>query len=122
MNYIKPLYKNNIDSFLMKFDDIKRNPIFANLLHFDEMLTNKENQKYYKYFKLNIVGGYYGINNYDIFTKYIEAINNSKMFLRYFLIISGSKAIKILNFCYNYSYIDGIIIFCYSKDKYKFLA
>jgi len=122
MHYIKPLYNNNIDSFLMKFDDIKRNPIFVNLLHYDEMLTNKENQKYYKYFKLNIVGGYYGINNFDIFTKYIEAINNSKMFLRYVLIISGSKANKILNLCYNYSYIDDIIIFCYSKDKYSFLA
>jgi hypothetical protein len=85
------------------------------------MLKTNENQNDYKYFKLNIVGGYYGINNYDMFTKFIEAINNSKFFLRYVLIVSGTSANKILNYCYNYPYIDDIIIFCYLKNNYNYL-
>ena len=55
----------------MKFEDVSRNPLFINLLHYDENLTNNENQNYYKYFKLNVVGGYYGIDLFDMFTEYI---------------------------------------------------
>ena len=60
-------YTNYIDKSLIKFDDIKRNPIYVNLLHFDENLTTEKNQNYYKYFKLNIVGGYFGINDFNRF-------------------------------------------------------
>ena len=122
-----PSYNNyinndtNIDNNLMKFEDVSRNPLFINLLHYDENLTNNENQNYYKYFKLNVVGGYYGIDLFDMFTEYIEAINKSKIFLRYILIISGSDSIKVLNYCYNYKYIDEIIIFCYMQNKYDYL-
>ena len=30
INYNKPLWNNYIDNYLMKFDDVKRNPIFVN--------------------------------------------------------------------------------------------
>ena len=131
-NYINqnnniPSYNNyinnntNIDNNLMKFEDVSRNPIFINLLHYDENLTNEENQFYYKYFKLNVVGGYYGMDNFITFTNYIEAILKSKVFLRYILIISGSDSNKILNYCYNFKFIDEIIIFCFIQNKYDYL-
>ena len=116
-NYI--IDNSNIDNNLMKFDDVNRNPLYINLLHYDENLTINENQNYYKYFKLNVVGGYYGIDNFDMFIKYIEAINSSKIFLRYILIVSGSNSFKVLNYCYNFKFIHKIIIFCFLENNYK---
>ena len=121
-NYVHT-YQNNkvnyIDKNLIKFDDINRNPLHVNLLHFDENLSSKENQNYYKYFKLNIVGGYFGINTFTMFTKYIDAINRSKIFIRYILIVSGPKSIDVLKYCYNYKYIDEILIFCNNINYYN---
>lgn len=112
---------NYIDKSIIKFDDINRNPFYINLLHYDENLTNNENQKYYKYFKLNIVGGYLGINCLNMFTYYINAINNSKIFIRYILIISGSNSINVLKLCYNYKFIDEVLIFCNNINNYSYL-
>ena len=109
MNYIKK--KINIDNYLMKFEDISRNPIYINLLHYDDNLTNNENQNYYKYFKLNIVGGYYGIDNFDMFIEYIKEINNTINFLRYFLIVSGSNSNKVLQYCYNSNILMKLLFF-----------
>ena len=112
-------YTNYIDKSLIKFDDIKRNPIYVNLLHFDENLTTEENQNYYKYFKLNIVGGYFGINDFNRFKKLINAIQCSKVFVRYVLVVSGSKSMDVLNYCGKCKFIDDIIIFCNNTYLYN---
>ena len=119
--YQKSQNNDYIDKSLIKFDDINRIPLYINLIHYDENLTNEENEIYYKFFKLNIVGGYYGIDLYNLFTSYIDAINNSKVFLRYILIVTGSNAIDIMKCCYNYKYIDEIIIFCNYPKNYSYL-
>ena len=112
--------KNNyIDQNLIKFQDVERNPIKVNLIHYDENLRNNENLGYYKYLKLNTVGGYYGIDNFEILKKYIETIKKAPIFLKYILIISGSTSEKILNYCNDYNFIDECIIFCFLKHKYQ---
>ena len=117
-NYIQKNLKTNIDDSLMKFEDISRNPLYINLLHYDDKLTNKENQNYYKYFKLNIVGGYYGINNLIMLHEYIKEIKNSKIFLRYILLVSGSNSSQVLEKCYFDQFIEEIIIFCFKINDY----
>ena len=102
----------------MKFEDISRNPLYINLLHYDDKLTNKENQNYYKYFKLNIIGGYYGINNLVMLHEYIKEIKNSKIFLRYILLVSGSNSSQVLEKCYSDQFIEEIIIFCFKINNY----
>ena len=128
MNYNKKFsntYQNNlhnyIDKSLIKFDDIQRNPLYINLIHYDENLKAEENQAYYKYFKLNIVGGYVGIYNISLLIRYLNDIYNSKKFLRYTLIVSGSQSMNILKKCYDLEFIDDIIIFCSNPNLYSSL-
>lgn len=121
LNTYQTKVNNYIDKSLIKFDDINRNPFYVNLLHYDENLINYENQNYYKYFKLNIVGGYFGNNNLNMFKYYIDAINRSKIFIRYILIVSGSNSVNVLNSCYNYKFIDDILIFCNNINNYNYL-
>ena len=99
----------------------RRKELFhLNLIHYDENLKNPENLNfYYKPTKLNVVGGYHGIDDFEIFKKYMEKIKNNLNKIHYILITSGSASEKIMKYCHDFEFIKEIIIFCGYLNKYK---
>ena len=73
--------KNEID-LKIGFDInlIKRDELYVNMIHFDSKMTNKENYDYYNNFKVNVVGGFYAIDDLNILKNYLEKIKE-KIFL-----------------------------------------
>ena len=78
-----------------KLDEMLKNKIFSlegierreklfylNLIHYDENMKNSENIDYYKRFKLNVVGGFHGIDNFEIFKQYMEAMKKNLIKLK----------------------------------------
>ena len=114
-----------------KLDEILKNKIFSlegierreklfylNLIHYDENMKNSENIDYYKRFKLNVVGGFHGIDNFEIFKQYMEAMKKNPNKIHYVLVTSGSASAKILSYCHDFEFINEIIIFCMYLEKY----
>ena len=89
---------------------ITREPLCVNLIHFDTNMTNKENYKYYTKFKVDVVGGFFAMDNLDIFKKYLEAIKQKN--IPFIVISSGSSGKDIIPICKKYSFIKEVIIFC----------
>ena len=81
-------------------------------------MKNSENIDYYKRFKLNVVGGFHGINNFDIFKQYMEEMKKNPNKIHYVLVTSGSASAKILSYCHDFEFINEIIIFCMYLEKY----
>ena len=82
-------------------------------------MKNSENIDFYKRFKLNVVGGFHGIYNFDIFKKYMEEMKKNKNKIHYILVTSGSASEKILSYCHDFEFIKEIIIFCMYLEKYQ---
>ena len=114
-----------------KLDEMLKNKIFSlegierreklfylNLIHYDENMKNSENIDYYKRFKLNVVGGFHGIDNFEIFKQYMEAMKKNPNKIHYVLVTSGSASAKILSYCHDFEFINEIIIFCMYLEKY----
>ena len=114
-----------------KLDEMLKNKIFSlegierreklfylNLIHYDENMKNSENIDYYKRFKLNVVGGFHGIDNFEIFKQYMEAMKKNPNKIHYVLVTSGSTSAKILSYCHDFEFINEIIIFCMYLEKY----
>ena len=76
---------------------ITREPLCVNLIHFDTNMTNKENYKYYSKFKVDVVGGFFAMDNLDIFKKYLEAIKQKN--IPFIVISSGSSGKDIIPIC-----------------------
>ena len=49
--------------FIMKL--IKRRDLYVNLIYFDLNMANSENYKYFNYFKADVLGGFYAVDNLD---------------------------------------------------------
>ena len=114
-----------------KLDEMLKNKIFSlegierreklfylNLIHYDENMKSSENIDYYKRFKLNVVGGFHGIDNFEIFKQYMEAMKKNPNKIHYVLVTSGSASAKILSYCHDFEFINEIIIFCMYLEKY----
>ena len=98
----------------------RRKELFhLNLIHYDENMKNSENIDYYKRFKLNVVGGFHAIDNFEIFKKYMEKMKNNPNKIHYILVTSGSASEKIMKYCHDFEFIKEIIIFCGYLNKYK---
>ena len=54
---------------------IKRDALHINLIHFELNMTNRENYRYYNNFKVDVVGGFYAIDDVNIFKKYLQKIS-----------------------------------------------
>ena len=63
--------KNEID---LKIGYDMRNELYVNLIHFDSNITNSENYEYFNNFKVDVVGGFYAIDDINIFRCYLEKI------------------------------------------------
>ena len=110
--------KNEIDldiGFDMKL--IKRDELYINLIHFDKSMTNPENYKYFNKFKVDIVGGFYAIDDLDILKNYLEKIKNKD--IPFIVISSGSSGKDVIPLCKNYSFVKEVIIFCLNYEYNK---
>ena len=98
----------------------RRKELFhLNLIHYDENMKNSENIDYYKRFKLNVVGGFHAIDNFEIFKKFMEKMKINQNKIHYILITSRSASEKIMKYCHDFEFIKEIIIFCGYLNKYK---
>ena len=98
-------------------DLIERNEFYINLIHFDLNMTNFENYEYYNNFKVNVVGGFYAIDDINIFQRYLKEID--KKDIPFIVISSGSSGNKIIPICKKYPFIKEVIIFCANYGKHK---
>ena len=96
---------------------IKRDELNINLIHFDFNMTNEENYKYFNKFKVDVVGGFYAIDDINILKKLLIKI--SKLSIRFLVVCSGSSGEKIIPICKQYSFIKEIIIFCMDYENNK---
>ena len=87
--------KNEIDlSIGFDMNLIKRNELNVNLIHFDLNMTNSENYEYFNNFKVDVVGGFYAIDDINIFKKFLQKI--SEKHIPFLVVSSGSGAKEIL--------------------------
>ena len=90
-----------------------------NIIFYDENTTNSDDFNYYcSYFKSNLEGAFYGINDFNLFRYVSHKIHqNTKNFI---LISSGFCAEKIFNYCIQKGIyqIDKYYIYCLNKPKY----
>ena len=87
--------KNEID-LKIGFDMnlIKRNELYVNLIHFDSNITNSENYEYFNNFKVDVEGGFYAIDDINIFRCYLEKIKEKK--ISFIVLCSGSSGKHII--------------------------
>ena len=97
---------------------IKRNELYVNLIHFDSNITNCENYEYFNNFKVDVVGGFYAIDDINIFRNYLEKIKEKD--IPFIVLCSGSAGKDIIPICKKYSFIKEVIIFClnYSYNEH----
>ena len=97
---------------------IKRNELYVNLIHFDPKMTNSENFEYFNNFKVDVVGGFYAIDDITIFRNYLEKIKEKN--IPFIILCSGSAGKDIIPICKKYSFIKEVIIFClnYSYNEH----
>ena len=96
---------------------IKRDELNINLIHFDYNMTNEENYKYFNNFKVDVVGGFYAIDDINIFKKFLQKI--SEKHISFLVVSSGSGAKEIIPICKEYSFIKEVIIFCMNYEYNK---
>ena len=82
---------------------IKRNELYANLIHFDPKMTNSENFEYFNNFKVDVVGGFYAIDDITIFRNYLDKIKEKH--IPFIILCSGSAGKDIIPICKKYSFI-----------------
>lgn len=97
---------------------IKRDELHINLLFFDLNLTNEENYSYYNKFRIDVVGGFYAMDDIKILEEYLEE-NNSKSKIPYIIISSGASGKDVIELCKKYYCVKEVIIFCYNYEKHK---
>ena len=93
----------------------ERDELYVNLIYFDYNMTNKENYDYYNNFQVDVVGGFYAIDDLVVFKNYLEKLKKKNIFFK--IISSGSAAKDIIPICKKYPFIKEVIIFC---KNYKY--
>ena len=103
----------------LKNQIILRKKFKINIIYFDKNLTSTENNRYCSYFKLQLEGAFYGINNFNLFIYICHKIQQNKR--NFILITSGSSAKEIFDYCEtkNINNIIFYLIFCGNKAKYQ---
>ena len=101
---------------------LSRRSLSLNIIHYDENLRKTaENNNCCSFFKSEVDGTFYGINNFELFTYICHKIQqDNKQFI---LICSGSCAKKIFDYCsqINIEQIPIYYIFCMKSSKYQHL-
>ena len=89
---------------------LKRDELNINLIHFDSDMAKEENYKYFNNFKVDVVGGFYAMDDINIFKKYLQKISEKN--IPFLVVCSGSSGQDIIPICKEYSFIKEVIIFC----------
>jgi len=114
---IDNLNNENAENLGFNLNLINRNELFINLIYFDLNMRNEENYDYYINFKIDVVGGFYAIDNLDILKKYLDTIKLKN--IPFLVISSGSSGKEVINLTLNYSFVKEVIIFCYNYEYNK---
>ena len=99
-------------------NEVKIDKIKINLIFFYEG-KSQENVNIYNKLKLEVLGGFFGVQKVDILIKLLsrlEGLNTS-----FTLISTGSSFQKVEKFCCKLNCIQQIIIYCFDLDKYNSL-
>ena len=96
---------------------LKRNELHVNLIHFDSKMTNSENYGYYNRFKVDVIGGFYALDDIDILKEYLDKIKQKN--IPFIVITSGSSGKDVIPLCKQYSFIKEVIIFCLNYNYNK---
>ena len=96
---------------------LKRQELYVNLIYFDTNMTNHENYRYYNDFKVDVVGGFHGMDDFQMFEKYLEVIKNKN--IPFIVISSGSSGADVIKICRKFSFIKEVIIFCGNYKKHE---
>ena len=102
------IFEENEDELDKKY--LKIDKLNVNLIHFDLNMTNKENYIYFNNFKVDVVGGFYAIDDLDILDNYLKKINDKD--IPFIVISSGTSGKKVISICKKYDFVKEIIIFC----------
>ena len=108
-------YKKEIKNNLFE----RKNNFNKNIIYYDEEITTEENNNICTYFKLNLRGTFYGVNNFELF-KYICTLIDIKK-RPFILVCSGSSAEKAFKYCSNKKMICEFYIYCLHREKYIYL-
>ena len=73
-------------------------------------MTNRENYHYFNDFKVDVIGGFYAIDNLNILEKYLEKIKEKD--IPFIVISSGTSGKNVISICKKFSFVKEIIIFC----------
>ena len=98
------------DEFIKKY--LKRNELNINLIYFDLNMTNKENYIIFNNFKVDVVGGFYAIDDLNILENYLKKINDKN--IPFIVLSSGTSGKDVISICRKYSFVKEVIIFCRS--------
>ena len=96
---------------------LKRKELYVNLIYFDTKMRNPENYRYYNDFKIDVVGGFHGMYDFQMFEKYLEVIKNKN--IPFIVISSGSSGADVIKICRKFSFIIEVIIFCGDYKKHE---
>ena len=97
-------------------NEIVRDKLYINLIFYDENVS-RENKYLYDDLQLNVVGGFYGVRDLNMFNILIKKLEKNN--LPFILLTSGSVFQKISVDIKNINFIKNIVIFCLNKKKYS---
>ncbi len=96
---------------------LKRNELKVNLIHFDSKMTNSENYGYYTRLKVDVIGGFYALDDLEVLKEYLNKIKQKN--IPFIVISSGSNGKDVIPLCKQYSFIKEAIIFCFNYNYNK---
>ena len=76
--------------------------------------------KFYRYFSIDTIGGYYPYDDFDMLKTFIRKLNELSFKCSYIFLISGDDIEKILEEFHKYDFLIEFIIFN-EKNKYDYL-
>ena len=80
-------------------------------------MKGETNFKLYNKFKIDVVGGYYGIDDLKMLEEFLESLKNKKI---PFILLSTRKSGKdVIQICKKYAFIKDFIISCEDSNEYK---
>ena len=114
------LYSDEKFKNIINFSDVRKGELFINIIHYDKNIKNDDNIKYYRYFSIDTVGGYYPFDDYEMLKVFILKLNELSFKCSYILMISGNETEKILEEFHKYDYLVEFIIFN-RQDNFDYL-
>ena len=94
----------------------KKGELYVNIIHYDKDIRKEENIKYYRYFSIDTIGGYYPFDDFEMMKLFITKLNEMPYKCSYILIISGNEIEKILEEFHKYDFLVEFIIFNKQND------